>query len=77
MVTNDRTYGQRTDASVNPNDTILRHLKDAGVDLAVCGQSARAQHYDQGSLLPFVHLNFSAVVTFINLAMRGYVRVTE
>ena len=77
LVTNDQTYAQRTRAKANPNAQILRHLKDAGVDLAVCGQSARQQHYDQQSLLPFVETNLSATVTFINLETRGYVRITE
>lgn len=77
LVTNDQTYGQRTRARINPNTRILHQLKDAGVVLAVCGQSAREQHYDQQSLLPFIRTNLSATVTFINLETRGYVRITE
>ena len=77
LIANDQTYNQRTGKTSNPNAQILRHLKDAGVDLDVCGQSARAQHYDQHSLLPIVQMNLSATVTFINLETRGYVRITE
>ncbi|WP_419729017.1 DsrE family protein [Lichenicola sp.] len=77
LVANDQTYSQRTHAGANPNIQILRHLRDAGLLVTVCGQSAREQHYEQQSLLPFVQTNLSATVTFINLETRGYIRITE
>ncbi|HWE98316.1 MAG TPA: DsrE family protein [Caulobacteraceae bacterium] len=77
LVANDETYRARTGAPSNPNDEILRQLSQAGVRLAVCGQSARAQHYDAASLQPLVQMNLSATVTFIDLQTGGYVRFEE
>jgi hypothetical protein len=45
--------------------------------MVVCGQSAMQQHYDFKSIRPLAQINLSASVTFINLAARGYTRMTE
>ncbi len=77
LVTNDATYQGRTGGKKNPNTEILKQLDSAGVKMVVCGQSALAQNYEASSLLPFVQMNLSATVTFINLQTRGYVRVEK
>ncbi len=77
LVANDATYRIRARAPTNPNADLLQKLAHAGVGIVVCGQSALAQHYDVGSLLPFIQMNLSATVTFINLQTRGYVRIEE
>jgi intracellular sulfur oxidation DsrE/DsrF family protein len=77
LLARDAVYARRTGAQNNPNLVLLRELASAGVELAVCGQSARAQHYADADLVPLAQLNLSATVTFINLQTRGYVKVDE
>jgi intracellular sulfur oxidation DsrE/DsrF family protein len=77
LLARDAVYARRTGAQNNPNLALLRELASAGVELAVCGQSARARHYTDADLVPFAQLNLSATVTFINLQTRGYVKVDE
>jgi intracellular sulfur oxidation DsrE/DsrF family protein len=75
VVTKDGTYRGRTGAKVNPNTALLDQLASAGVKFVVCGVSARAQNYEASDLLPLATLNLSATVTFIDLQLRGYVKV--
>ena len=75
VVTKEATYHGRTGAKVNPNTVLLDQLASAGVKFVVCGVSARAQNYEASDLLPLATLNLSATVTFIDLQLRGYVKV--
>lgn len=77
LVTDDATYKARTGVDHNPNAALLEQLSKAGLKMAVCGQSAMAQHYDFKSILPVAQINYSASVTFINLETRGYIKMTE
>jgi intracellular sulfur oxidation DsrE/DsrF family protein len=75
VVTKDDTYRGRTGAKANPNVDLLRQLAAAGVKFVVCGVSARAQNYQASDLVPLAKLNLSATVTFIDLQLKGYVKV--
>jgi intracellular sulfur oxidation DsrE/DsrF family protein len=75
VVTNDETYHQRSGAKANPNVAVLKELSAAGVKFVVCGVSARAQNYKASDLLPLATLNLSATFTFIDLQLKGYVKV--
>ena len=77
LVVDDATYMARTGFAHNPNAELLQQLSKAGLKMVVCGQSAMQQHYDFKSILPLAQINLSASVTFINLAARGYTRMTE
>jgi intracellular sulfur oxidation DsrE/DsrF family protein len=77
LVVDDVTYKARTGFAHNPNAELLQQLSKAGLKMVVCGQSAMQQHYDFKSILPVAQINLSASVTFINLAARGYTRITE
>ena len=77
VVTDDATYKGRTGVEHNPNAALLEQLSKAGLKMAVCGQSAMAQHYDFKSILPVAQMNLSATSTFINLETRGYIKVNE
>ena len=78
-------YGGATDAALdnehyrqkygvdNPNLDLIRKLRSAGVDVAVCGQAA-AEHQDQYEwIAPEVTLSLSALTTITTLEHRGYV----
>jgi intracellular sulfur oxidation DsrE/DsrF family protein len=75
LVTKDEVYRGRTGARANPNVALLRELSADGVKLVVCGVSARDQNYQSSDLLPSVVLNMSATMTFIDLQLRGYVKI--
>jgi intracellular sulfur oxidation DsrE/DsrF family protein len=77
QLVDDATYLQRTGVANNPNRALLSKLRDAGVELTVCGQSALSQHYDLRMLSHAAQINLSATVTFINLGARGYIRVDD
>lgn len=77
LVARDAVYAKRTGAKANPNLKLLQELAAAGVQLVVCGQSARALHYVDGDLIPSAQMNLSATVTFLNLQTRGYVKIEE
>ena len=78
-------YGAATDAALdnehyrqkygvdNPNLDLIRKLRNAGVDVAVCGQAA-AEHQDQYEwIAPEVTLVLSALTTITTLEHQGYV----
>jgi intracellular sulfur oxidation DsrE/DsrF family protein len=77
-------YGAATDAALdnehyrqkynadNPNLDVIRKLRSAGVDVAVCGQAA-AEHQDQYDwIAPEVTLSLSALTTITTLENEGY-----
>jgi intracellular sulfur oxidation DsrE/DsrF family protein len=56
----------------NPNLDLIRKLRNAGVDVAVCGQAA-AEHQDQYEwIAPEVTLALSALTTITTLEHQGY-----
>ena len=77
-------YGAATDAALdnehyrqkygvdNPNLALIRKLRNAGVDVAVCGQAA-AEHRDRYEwIAPEVTLALSALTTITTLEHLGY-----
>lgn len=77
LVVDDATYRQRQHGHANPNLALMHELSQAGVQLAVCGQSALEHKIDFQTIEPVVQLNYSATVTLMLLGTRGYVRITE
>lgn len=77
FVVNDAGYRQRNQGHANPNILLMQELSKAGVQLAVCGQSALEHKVDFKTIQPIVQVNYSATVTLMVLGMRGYVRITE
>jgi intracellular sulfur oxidation DsrE/DsrF family protein len=77
-------YGDATDAALdnqhyrqkhgvdNPDLDLIRKLRNAGVDVAVCGQAA-AEHEDRYEwIAPEVTLALSALTTITTLENQGY-----
>jgi intracellular sulfur oxidation DsrE/DsrF family protein len=59
----------------NPNIAIIHALKQAGVDIRVCGQGLIAQKIDPKQVNPDVQIDLWAMTTIVNLQMKGYARV--
>lgn len=77
FVINDAAYRQRNHGHANPNLHLMEELSKAGVQLAVCGQSALEHKVDLKTIQPIVQLNYSATVTLMILGTHGYVRISE
>jgi intracellular sulfur oxidation DsrE/DsrF family protein len=74
VLTND-VYKSRHNGVDNPNIAILKELKQAGVDLRVCGQGLLGKKLEPSQLLPGVQADLWAMTTMVNLQLRGYVRI--
>jgi intracellular sulfur oxidation DsrE/DsrF family protein len=59
----------------NPNLGMIRALKNAGVELHVCGQAVLARKIEPATIQPEIQLDLWALTTLVNLQQRGYVRV--
>ena len=74
-VLNNDAYKARHNGVDNPNIAILKELKQAGVELRVCGQGLMGKKLEPSQLLPGVQADLWAMTTMVNLQLRGYVRV--
>ncbi|MDH4064379.1 MAG: DsrE family protein [Acidobacteriota bacterium] len=59
----------------NPNIALIHALKQAGVDLRVCGQALSARKIDPAQVNPDIQIDLWALTSLVNLQMKGYVRV--
>ena len=71
----DDVYKARHNGTSNPNIALLRELKQAGVELRVCGQGLLGKKLDPKDVLPDVQVDLWAMTTMVNLQMRGYARI--
>ena len=74
VLTND-VYKARHNGMANPNIAMLHELKQAGVELRVCGQGLIGKKLEPKDILPDVQADLWAMTTMVNLQLRGYVRV--
>ena len=56
----------------NPNLEIIRKLRAAGTDVAVCGQAMAEHHFQYEWIAPNVTLALSALTTITVLENEGY-----
>ena len=68
-------YKARHNGVDNPNIALLHELKEAGVELRVCGQGLLGKKVDPKDVLPDVQVDLWAMTTMVNLQLRGYVRI--
>jgi intracellular sulfur oxidation DsrE/DsrF family protein len=59
----------------NPNIAIIHALKQAGVDIRVCGQGLLSRKIDTKQVNPDVQIDLWAMTTLVNLQLKGFVRV--
>ena len=65
----------RHDGLDNPNIALLHELKQAGVELRVCGQGLLGKKLEPSQVLHDVQVDLWAMTTMVNLQLRGYVRI--
>lgn len=56
----------------NPNINALKELVDRGVDIELCGETARMREIKDAELLPNVKVNMGSYVRVIDLQSQGY-----
>jgi intracellular sulfur oxidation DsrE/DsrF family protein len=74
IVMSNEAYRERYNRD-NPNIAIIHALKQAGVDIRVCGQGLIARKIDAKQVNPDVEIDLWAMTTLVNLQLKGYVRV--
>jgi intracellular sulfur oxidation DsrE/DsrF family protein len=74
IVMSNEAYRERYNRD-NPNIAIIHALKQAGVDIRVCGQGMLARKIDGKQVNPDVQIDLWAMTTLVNLQLKGYVRV--
>ena len=73
VMTND-AYRERYNRD-NPNIALIHALKQAGVDIRVCGQGLLARKIEAKQVNPDVQIDLWALTSLVNLQLKGYVRV--
>ncbi len=68
---NDEAYRRRYNGD-NPNTLLLRQLVEAGVDVYICGQSARGRGFGRDELAEPVQVALSAMTVLVTLQGEGY-----
>ena len=68
----DEAYARITGAKHNPNRELLGKLKEAGVEVYVCGQSLARNKYPAADVTPEVTVAVSAMTVNVNKQMDGY-----
>lgn len=74
IVMTNEAYKERYNRD-NPNVALIHALKQAGVDIRVCGQGLLARKIDAKQVNPDVQIDLWALTTLVNLQLKGYVRV--
>src|SRR3954469_21915776 len=74
IVMTNEAYRERYNRD-NPNIAIIHALKQAGVDIRVCGQGLIARKIEAKQVNPDVQIDLWAMTTLVNLQLKGYVRV--
>jgi intracellular sulfur oxidation DsrE/DsrF family protein len=64
-------------ATGNPYKDLLSDLMKRGVQIELCGATARVHGWGNADLLPFVKINTDAMARTIALVQEGFVKVTE
>jgi intracellular sulfur oxidation DsrE/DsrF family protein len=68
----DNAHYRKQFGTDNPNIALIRQLKTAGVDIAVCGQALAGYKYPHSWVNPDVKVALSALSTIIILQQQGY-----
>lgn len=68
----DNTHYRARFGTANPNLDLIRKLRRAGVDVAVCGQAVAEHHFEYSWVDPSVTIALSSLTTVTILEQQGY-----
>jgi intracellular sulfur oxidation DsrE/DsrF family protein len=78
LTLNDRAYNTARHVTTgNPYKESLATLMSQGVQIELCGTTAKAHHWVNADLLPGIRVNIDAMVRLTQLGQEGYVQITE
>lgn len=69
---NDRAYARRFNTDGNPNLSLFRKLREAGVELLVCGQALAHKQASESEVDSSVSVAVSALTVNVNRQQDGY-----
>jgi intracellular sulfur oxidation DsrE/DsrF family protein len=75
---NDQAYdAERNVATGNPYRRLVAELQRRGVQIELCGATARIHQWGNADLLPGIKINTDAMARMTQLVQEGFVAVTE
>jgi intracellular sulfur oxidation DsrE/DsrF family protein len=75
---NDKAYNaSRNVTTGNPYKELIAGLIKQGVQIELCGATAKAMHWVNADLLPGVKVNTDAMARLTQLGQEGYVQIKE
>ncbi|RYD45531.1 MAG: sulfur reduction protein DsrE [Sphingomonadales bacterium] len=75
---NDIAYNRdRNIATGNPYKTLLADLVQRGVQVELCGATAKAHRWINADLLPAIAVNTDAMARIAQLVQQGFVKISE
>jgi intracellular sulfur oxidation DsrE/DsrF family protein len=78
LVLNDESYNAKYNAQTgNPYAKLLTALMQQGVQIELCGATAKANHWGNANLLPGVKVNTDAMARVTQLEQQGYTLIYE
>jgi len=73
----DAYNADRMVATGNPYEALVADLQKHGVQIELCGATAKAHNWGNADLLPGVKVNTDAMARISELTQEGYVQITE
>ena len=67
----------RNIATGNPYKDLIGDLRKRGVQIELCGATAKAHHWGNADLLPGIRVNTDAMARTTQLVQQGFVKITE
>ncbi|PWY55889.1 sulfur reduction protein DsrE [Legionella qingyii] len=78
VVLNDEMYNtERNIATGNPYKELIADLTKHGVQVELCGATAKAHNWGNTDLLPGIKVTTDAMARLIELVQEGFVKITE
>ncbi len=78
LVLNDESYNaNRHVVTGNPYKDLLNGLMNQGVQLELCGATAKGNHWGNANLLPGIKVNVNAMVRVTQLEQQGYTLIYQ
>jgi intracellular sulfur oxidation DsrE/DsrF family protein len=78
LILNDQTYNTNRHVTTgNPYKGPLNTLMEEGVQLELCGATAKGNHWGNANLLPGIKVNVNAMVRVTQLEQEGYTLIYQ
>jgi len=78
LILNDQSFSENRHVSTgNPYKELLNGLMQKGVQLELCGATAKGNHWGNANLLPGVKVNVNAMVRVTQLEQQGYTLIYQ